>query len=572
MNNYIDNHNHALAIQSEQTSQAYAALNNAIIATIINAFILVAVLWQVIEHGILLIWLLAILAYSLMRVSIAYQYKKATLSDENIELWSRRFLIGSLLGAVLWGLASVWLFAADDLAHQVFLAFVVGGTAAGAVTSLSYFKIAIYSFLVITLTPLLILFFISQTEFGLAIGTMLTLFLAMMISTANRTHNNIKQNICLSIDNIEQQRFLQQSEQRYKTLLETATDAFFLHDTDGRFLDVNQQACQDLGYTRDELLNMSVSDIETNVDPEKLNQLWRKLKVTKNTQVEGVHRRKDGTTFPVELSIGLVQIDNDMLFSVLARDITIRKQSEADIITAKHEAERANQAKSKFLSRMSHELRTPMNAILGFGQMLELDADEFSDIQRANVKEILSAGNHLLTLINEVLDLAKIEAGRLEVYIEKINLDDALQNCIALINPQLKASGLELIDHISSRGYTVQADSTRFEQVLLNLLSNAVKYNRELGNITLDAEVIDKQRLRISITDTGPGLTEEEIGRLFEPFERLNAANNIEGTGIGLIISKQLVEHMDGTMGVESTLGVGSTFWVELALKGKENE
>ncbi|MCK4708852.1 MAG: PAS domain S-box protein, partial [Gammaproteobacteria bacterium] len=349
--NNIDNH--ALAILAEQTSQAYAALNNAMIATFINASILVAVLWGSIDHEILLIWSVVILLYCLLRVFTAYQYKKAVLPDENIELWSRRFIIGSLLGAAIWGAGSVWLFSEDSFAHQVFLTFVVGGLVAGAVTSLSYFKIAVYSFLVITLTPLIILFFMSQAEMGLAIGSMLMIFLVMMISTANRNHNNIKQSICLSIDNIEQQRFLQHSEQRYKTLLETATDAFFLHDTDGRFLDVNQQACRDLGYTREELLNMSVPDIEMSADPETLNQLWRKLEKDGNARIEGLHRRKDGTTFPVEVSVRRVQIDNAMLFSVLARDITTRKQSEAEIIAAKHEAERANQAKSEFLSRMS---------------------------------------------------------------------------------------------------------------------------------------------------------------------------------------------------------------------------
>jgi signal transduction histidine kinase len=215
---------------------------------------------------------------------------------------------------------------------------------------------------------------------------------------------------------------------------------------------------------------------------------------------------------------------------------------------------------------MSHELRTPMNAILGFGQMLEMDAEGFNETQRGNVNEILNAGQHLLTLINDILDLAKIESGVLKISMGEVRVDDALQQCVKLITPQAEAHQVELIDHVSGKGYAVQADSTRLKQVLVNLLSNAVKYNRYHGRVTLDSKIINNQRLRISVTDTGKGLSEDDISKLFTSFERLDVASGVEGTGIGLIISKHLIEIMGGTIGVESTPGEGSTFWVELAL------
>jgi len=237
-----------------------------------------------------------------------------------------------------------------------------------------------------------------------------------------------------------------------------------------------------------------------------------------------------------------------------------------DLDRARIEAERANQAKSEFLSRMSHELRTPMNAILGFGQILELDIQGFNANQSDCVKEILNAGHHLLQLINEILDLAQIESGKLAVVTEAVDIDEILEQSLGLIQPLAAERGLTIDDQISGKGYSVQADAVRFKQILLNLLSNAVKYNRTNGHITLDSELINKQHLRIRITDNGLGLSDKNIRKLFTSFERLEKQHNIEGAGIGLVISKHLIELMGGVIGVESTLDKGSTFWIDIPL------
>lgn len=266
------------------------------------------------------------------------------------------------------------------------------------------------------------------------------------------------------------------------------------------------------------------------------------------------------------LAIGLILI---MIFFALyfsdrmASDI---KHTEQVLIASREEAQRANQAKSEFLSRMSHELRTPMNAILGFGQLLKMDDEEFDQFHRENIQEILDAGEHLLHLIDEVLDLSKVESGKMEITIDAVPVDKVLQESISLIKTQAAARQVEIIDHVSDKKYSVQADSSRLKQVLLNLLSNAVKYNRVHGHITMDSEIIDKKRLRIRVTDTGQGLTEDEIAKLFTPFGRLNTENYSEGVGIGLVIAKHIIEIMGGTIGVESVPDEGATFWVELAL------
>ena len=237
-----------------------------------------------------------------------------------------------------------------------------------------------------------------------------------------------------------------------------------------------------------------------------------------------------------------------------------------ELLAAKVEAERANRAKSDFLSRMSHELRTPLNAILGFGQLLELA--ELPDMQADNVEEVLHAGRHLLDLINEMLDLARIESGKLDLSLEPMNLADIVRECVSLTQPLASARGVELILADAYGGHGVRADPTRLKQVLLNLLSNAIKYNREQGSVSIACVAApDDDTVQIRISDSGAGLTAAQQERLFVAFERLGAEHTaVEGTGIGLVLSQRLVQLMAGDIGVESTPGSGSTFWVRLPL------
>ena len=234
---------------------------------------------------------------------------------------------------------------------------------------------------------------------------------------------------------------------------------------------------------------------------------------------------------------------------------------------AKSEADRANQAKSEFLSRMSHELRTPLNAILGFAQILDMEV--ISPEQQEGVKHILTGGRHLLNLINEVLDIARIETGRLSFSPEPIQASEVLQETLDLIEPLATQRNIRLhLAEIPDRH--IRADHQRFKQVLLNLMSNAVKYNREGGRVTVTCaapEAVPAERLRLVISDTGPGIPADKLGRLFTPFDRLDADETlVPGTGLGLALSKSLVEAMGGAIGVESVAGQGSTFWVEMPI------
>lgn len=266
-----------------------------------------------------------------------------------------------------------------------------------------------------------------------------------------------------------------------------------------------------------------------------------------------------------QLAVAIQQADFRQQLQRHAEELEQRvAQRTTELQEAVQAADRANQAKSEFLSRMSHELRTPLNAILGFAQLLEMDS--LTPEQRESVGHVLKAGRHLLELINEVLDLARIEAGRLPISVEPVSLQTVVQESLDLVMLQATEANIEIhADAVSSHDLYVLADHQRLKQVLLNLLANAIKYNRNGGTVTVSGRQIPQDRIRIAVTDTGVGIAPERLARLFTPFERLGVEQTgVEGTGLGLTLSKRLVEAMGGTLGVESTAGRGSTFWVEL--------
>ena len=255
-----------------------------------------------------------------------------------------------------------------------------------------------------------------------------------------------------------------------------------------------------------------------------------------------------------------------VIAAIEAQKLTEQLQkAKAELEGAKSVAEKANLAKSDFLSRMSHELRTPLNAILGFAQLLEAGNPPPTAIQTVRLHQIIKAGWYLLDLINEILDLSLIESGKLSLSPEPLSLINVMLECQAMIEPQAEQRDIKLTFIPFDNTWFVSADRTRLKQVLINLFSNAIKYNREHGEVEVKCASSTPERIRISIKDSGAGLPPEKVVQLFQPFNRLGQeASTLEGTGIGLVVTKQLVELMGGTIGVESTVGVGSEFWIEL--------
>jgi len=357
----------------------------------------------------------------------------------------------------------------------------------------------------------------------------------------------------------------------YRVMTERSGDPIFLIDDDdgGRMTFVNEAAVKHFGAPREEILKWRIPDWDPNFDDLRAQNHGEEIRARGNTMIESLHRVQGGEIVPVEISLNYVNYKGRHCHFGFFRNIAERKRNEAELLQAKEQADAANRAKSEFMSSMSHELRTPMNAILGFAQLLKLDTKTpLSESQSAAVDQVLKGGKHLLELIDQVLELSKIEAGKLSLNFDHIAIRSVIDESLQFVAARAAKDNIELIDHSAGQALAyVWTDKTRITQVLLNLLSNAIKYNRPGGTVTMACAVRPDQMLRISVADTGNGIPVEEQPNLFKPFERLGReSGNIEGTGIGLTITKQIITLLGGEVGFESKVGTGSTFWVDVPI------
>jgi len=389
----------------------------------------------------------------------------------------------------------------------------------------------------------------------------------LLIGTDNTARKQVEAEQKLLDQRLRDQQFYTRS------LIESNIDAIITTAPSGIITDVNKQMEALTGCTRDELIGAPFKNYFT--DPEAAEaSIKQVLSEKKITNYELTARSRDGKETVVSYNATTFYDRDRRLQGVFAaaRDVTERKrldqvlqEKNVELETARSVAEKANLAKSDFLSSMSHELRSPLNAILGFGQLLESDSTPPTPVQRESIVQILQAGWHLLKLIDEILDLAKVESGQVPISREPVSLAEVMLECQGMIEPQAQQHGIKLTFPRFDVPCFVRADRTRLKQVLLNLLSNAIKYNRAEGTVVVECAMGAPERIRISVKDTGAGLPQEKMTQLFQPFNRLGQeSSGEEGTGIGLVVAKRLVELMGGVIGVESTVGTGSVFWFEL--------
>jgi PAS domain S-box-containing protein len=335
-----------------------------------------------------------------------------------------------------------------------------------------------------------------------------------------------------------------------------------------RFVRFNRAGEELLGLSRDQLIGKNDYDLFSEPAADAFTAKDREVLASGGVvdiPEEPLDTARNGTRLLHTRKVAIRGENGEPLYLLgISDDITERRAAERAADAARADAERANHAKSEFLSRMSHELRTPLNAVIGFAQLLQLDPLE--DQQRESVEQILKAGRHLLGLINEVLDIARIEAGTMTMSLEPVHLGSVIAEALSLISPLADDAGVTLVADPSEFGdLHVQADQQRLKQVLINLLSNAVKYNRRGGEIAVECRPLGGERIEVAVADTGHGLTPEQLERLFEPFERLGAERTaVEGTGLGLPLSRRLMEAMGGAMAAESEPDAGTTLRIVL--------
>jgi PAS domain S-box-containing protein len=383
------------------------------------------------------------------------------------------------------------------------------------------------------------------------------------------------------------QALLDTERARYFDLYDLAPVGYCTLSETGLILQSNLAAATLLGSTRAGLVMQPISRFILKADQD-IYYLHRR-KVVENGEPQACELRLmkgDGTAFWAHLASAVAQeADGTVVLRVVLSDVTQRKLAEAEramfdqtlqdqnaeLRRLRLAAETANLAKSEFLSSMSHELRTPLSAILGFAQLIETGTPKPTPSQQRSIDQILKAGWHLLGLINEVLDLAMIESGKLLLAMEPISLPDVIAECQDMVKPQAEQNEVSLSFAGCADPCFVLADRKRLKQILINLLANAIKYNKAGGAVTMDCSPSQPDAMRISVRDTGAGLAAEQLAQLFQPFNRLGQeAASDEGTGIGLVVCKRLIEAMGGVIGVDSTVGKGSVFWIELTLTAEE--
>ena len=577
------------AVFLERAKLLFANIPATIFATLIITPCLLFVNWELTDHTLLIAWFIYMIATMLFRLAIYLSHKKKGLND-NPEIWVKLFTFGTVLTALGWGIAGSSIILTDSLPQQMFTTTLLAGLSAGALATLTPFYSIFTLFILINLVPVTLTMLSFGTPYHYAISILLIIFITFILTASARMAKTIRESISLQFQhddalkdlaeknqqadelnrNLRQQisereiieQHLENSMSQLNATFESATDGILVIDNNEQITNFNQS-----------FIDLFLIP-ETLIELEDFQQIQNHIGSLLKDKKSMLLKNDQDSTHLLELEDGRLiesysnpqMIGDQVIGSVISyRDATMRINSESSLQAAKTKAEIANKEKSDFLSRISHELRTPLNAILGFGHLLQENINQHLDSDEKDfVSHICLAGEHLLHLIDDLLDISRIESGKLNINLSSVACEDIINESMSLVQPLAKDLNINISfkTKLTDMPY-IQADHTRCKQALVNLLSNAIKYNHSNGSVTLTISV-DNSHVRFEVTDTGIGIAEEDFKEIFQPFKRLKQIEKTKGTGIGLTITKRLIDVMNGSIGVSSEQGNGSTFWFEL--------
>jgi len=564
-------------ILAEQVRQLFVALKFSVVGSVLVATIVAATLWQSTNTEYLLLWYLLVLSISALRlISLkAYLNKKPDVIE--VKKWEKIFATGLIASVFSWCLCSLFILTEVTNIEQLILSLSVAGICAGAVSSLSAKLKMLIIFVVPVLSCYAISFYLLGEEYS-AIAMLSAVFMMVLISGGKRMYENTYQNIYLSLLSQQQALELSKSEQRFRDVSEAAGEYIWETDKNFNYTFVSDKSIDVKGLKPEEIVGQSIMSFTHNDEKKHITDvLARAAENHDSFSIEYQSLSNNGKECWEQMN-GVPLFDTDDIlvgFRGAGLSITERKMAEIELLNSKKKSEEASRAKSNFLATMSHEIRTPMNGVIGMAQMLS--NSKLDESQKSYVEVITQSGQLLLGIINDILDYSKIESGKLELEANPFDINNLIDDVYKLMLNQAldKSITLKLINE-ESCSVIVLGDAVRLRQIMVNLLSNAIKFSDE-GEVRLIVKCEQKNNLckiKISVEDDGIGISDENKGRLFMSF--MQADNSITrrfgGTGLGLAITEKLVSMMGGKIDVESRLGSGSKFIVELELESQVNK
>lgn len=539
-------------IQAEQTRQLFAAMPLSIFATLINAAILASIQSSVIDPKITISWFVAIVLVMMSRKLLTYTYHKTEITAANVEQWSWYFRLGVFITGLVWFSGTLLLFPQDQIAHQVFLAFVYAGMSSGAITSLSFDRLSSIAFISLLLVPVAVQFFIQGNTLGYAMGVMSILYTLILLGSSLRIYQNIHQNIVLRIESTAREEDLAESEERHRLMFEHAPLGIMNYGNNGIIINCNKQFSRILGVDKDRLVGLSLFDMLT--EPALKNALQDSFEIGV-ADYEGVARDVAGNRdTPILIVFGGIRTNITTLKGGVAilEDITERKRME--------------RLKNEFIATVSHELRTPLTSIHGALSILD---NMLSDAMDAEARKMIKVANtnseRLIHIVNDILDVSMIEADKLNLNQASIELNHWLPQAVEANNAYAGKFNVSLKLEPTDELVCVRADAHRLMQVMNNLLSNAAKFSHAGQSVEIKLRS-DADSAMIDVIDHGVGISEEFQHKLFHKFSQSDNSDSrkVGGTGLGLSIARAIIEKHNGTVSFTPTVGGGTTFTISL--------